>query len=93
MQAVIVTRGEEGAFVVTEDSIFSCTSVRVTKLVDTVGAGDGFSAVVIAGIIMGWDWQMIVERASDFAARLCEQRGATIDDSEFYAGLLQRWQA
>lgn len=93
MRAVIVTRGEEGAFVVTPDALFTSAPARVAKVQDTVGAGDGFSAIVITGILLNWDWQATLDRASEFAARICEQRGATIQDKDFYTTLMQRWQA
>lgn len=90
LAAVIVTRGEHGAFVQTADTVIECAPVKVEKLVDTVGAGDAFSAIVIAGLLKGLDYQAILELAADFAARICEQRGATVHDRQFYAYYTER---
>lgn len=85
LAAVIVTRGEHGAFVQTADTLIECAPVRVERLVDTVGAGDAFSAIVIAGLLKGLDLAGLLELATEFAARICEQRGATVHDQRFYA--------
>ena len=47
IRGVIVTRGSKGALsVVDEKRVFEATVAPVTSIVDTVGAGDAFSAVV-----------------------------------------------
>jgi fructokinase len=52
--------------------------------VDTVGAGDAFSAVTIMGLMHGWGWERILDRAAGFAAKVCTLRGATSQDKGFY---------
>lgn len=90
LTAVIVTRGAEGSFVQTRDELITCSPVRVDKLVDTVGAGDAFSAIMIAGLLKGIDYQQIIKLAAQFAARICEQRGATVHDRGFYQHFISR---
>lgn len=46
---------------------------------DTVGAGDSFTAAVIMGLLRGWPDPLILERATDIAAYVCTQPGATPD--------------
>ena len=48
-QLLVVTRGRDGAAVVTRSSRFSVPAVPVT-VVDTVGAGDAFMAALLAGL-------------------------------------------
>jgi len=55
------------------------------EMVDTVGAGDGFSAVFILGISMGWPTRTILDRALEFAAAMCTVPGATVSDRGFYS--------
>jgi len=48
-QLLVVTRGRDGAEVATRRSLFSVPAVPVT-VVDTVGAGDTFTAALLAGL-------------------------------------------
>jgi fructokinase len=60
-------------------------------VVDTVGAGDGFAAVLLLGLSQQWPWAVSLGRAGDFAAALVSRRGATIDDPSVYARFLNAW--
>lgn len=84
IKVVIITRGKEGAFVVAENVIEHVQAAPVVEMVDTVGAGDGFSAMTIAGILQGWDYIKTLEAASLFASKICGLRGATSKDRAFY---------
>jgi fructokinase len=89
---VILTAGAEGASMVTANDIYPGMPVPVESLEDTVGAGDAFSAVTLLGILQGWPVPLILQRALTFAARICEQRGATKPDRELYAYYCDQWQ-
>ena len=91
LDAIIVTLGERGAFIVDASDYYHSEPVQVTNLVDAVGAGDGFSAVSIAGLLQGWEYPLILNRATAFAAQICQQRGAINTDKEFYASQMVRW--
>nr|WP_255721914.1 carbohydrate kinase [Ectothiorhodospira lacustris] len=92
LSAVIVTRASEGAMVLTrEGECHQRSAPPVAGLVDTVGAGDAFSAVTLTGILQGWDWETILARAADFAAKVCTLHGATTEDREFYQASRQDW--
>jgi fructokinase len=43
---------------------------------DTIGAGDGFSAGCIQGLVEGWEWRAVVERGLKVAAAVCAIPGA-----------------
>ena len=88
LQTIIVTQGKEGAFLVTDDVLEKVKPAPVENLVDTVGAGDGFSAMTIAGLLQGWDHREILEAASLFASRICGLRGALTNDRTFYDDFL-----
>lgn len=87
---VILTRGAAGASYIGQE-IHRGQPPPIVRLVDTIGAGDAFSAVTILGLLRGWDMQLTLTRALSFAARICEQRGATQADSALYAGLRKDW--
>jgi len=92
IEGVIVTRGAQGALsVVGSEQIFEAAAPPVASLVDTVGAGDAFSAVVCLGRLHGWDHQTTLDRAAAFAADLCAIRGATSTDFGLYERHLVQW--
>lgn len=93
LKAIIVTRGEYGAFLIDEHStVINVDEVVVEKFVDTVGAGDAFSSVIIAGILKSWKWGQTLERAVSFSADVVGIRGATSFDREFYSAHLSKWE-
>lgn len=91
MDRLIITRGAQGAVCVTQREIYSGQPVPAQKLIDTVGAGDSFSAVMIAGILRDWPIEMALQRALQFASTVCEMRGATSTDVSLYEGFLNQW--
>jgi len=86
LDLLIVTLGEKGALCVSNDGFVRGHPVTVNHLVDTVGAGDSFSAVMIAGIVKQWPLQQTLDRALAFAAKICQIRGATTMDRRLYEG-------
>jgi fructokinase len=92
MQAVI-TCGEEGAWQINRDGKKVEADARnsVAKIVDTVGAGDGFAAVWILGALSRWPMIKTLERANAFAAAICEIRGAIPSHADFYMPFMQKW--
>ena len=77
LERLIVTRGAQGAFVLSKDGVVEGQPVPVKSIIDTVGAGDAFSAVTIAGILQGWPITKTLNKALKFAAEICQQQGAT----------------
>ena len=88
---VIVTQGEHGASFVSHDEVISDRPAPVQHLVDTVGAGDAFASVCIYGLIEQWPRAVTLRRALDFAARICEIRGATVADPDLYRTQKEHW--
>jgi len=90
---VIVTCGVDGAWQMDQagDIIEARESKRITKVVDTVGAGDGFAAVCILGTLRGWPIAKTLERANTFAAAICEIRGAIPALEDFYRPYSEAW--
>jgi len=88
---LVVTLGDKGAMAVSREGVRHQDSPHVGNLVDPVGAGDAFSAVLALGIRGGWSLETILSRATQFAAELCRVRGATLDDPEIYTRHLRRW--
>jgi fructokinase len=93
LDRVLVTCGKEGAWLLDKDDMFTedHTDHADTEIVDTVGAGDAFAAVFIAGMLLGWSIHMTMSRANKFAAAICQIRGATPQTKEFYQPFLYEW--
>jgi len=85
LDTIVVTRGGRGADIVDRDGSVKAAAPTKLEMVDTVGAGDGFSAVFILGISMGWPTRTILDRALEFAAAMCTVPGATVSDRGFYS--------
>jgi len=81
---VSVTKGEQGSALYTRDGCAEAGPAADIDLVDTVGAGDGYTAVLAAGYMRELDIQVIVDTAAEFAARICGIEGALPGKAEFY---------
>ena len=92
---VLVTRGADGSLLVAAERMASSRDQTLPsgEVVDTVGAGDGFSAVACVGVLERWSAEEILRRGNAFAAALCGIRGATTEDRGLYERHRDRWRA
>ncbi len=90
---LLITRGADGSLVIDDDGIIHGAPVPVGTLVDTVGAGDAFSAVALFGLLRGWPAAVTLDRALRFASDICGRRGATTTDRTLYARHRERWES
>lgn len=72
---VVYTRGAQGSRMLSADEDVTGAPCAA-RVVDTVGAGDAFTAVVTVGLVQGWDCAKIQARANRVAAFVCSQAGA-----------------
>jgi fructokinase len=92
LQAVFITMGAKGATAYLPDSTpLSVEPGSRVTVVDTVGAGDAFSSVLLLGLTLGWPVQRTLDRAQEFASAVVGQRGATSQHKEFYQIFNDRW--
>ncbi len=91
LETLVVTRGALGALLWRGGAIAAIPPAAAGPVVDTVGAGDGFAAVLLLGLSQQWPWAESLARAGDFAASLVSRRGATIDDRTVYGQFLTSW--
>jgi fructokinase len=84
LNTVAITKGDKGSELYTKDGSFHSKTNRVSSIIDTVGAGDAYSAMLAAGILKGWEPARMLSMASMFALRICEIRGAIPESREFY---------
>ena len=94
MRNVFLTRGADGATGFTPDgNVIDVRPDGECPVVDTVGAGDAFSSVLIVGILEDWSLQLTLERAQSFAGAVVGLRGATTTDPGFYSRFQATWSA
>ncbi len=92
LRRLVVTCGAAGAWTLdAAGRVESVSGTALPRVVDTVGAGDGFSAVFIVGLLRRWPLADTLARADAFARALCEIRGAVPDSPDFYAPFIRDW--
>jgi fructokinase len=92
LEGIVVTCGEKGAFGLNNAGEFiSVSPTANVDLIDTVGAGDAFSAILLLGLNYGWPLELTLERAQLFASAITGQKGATVADMNFYNFFVATW--
>ncbi len=82
---VLLTGGRRGARIIGDVGEAACIPApKPEPFVDTVGAGDSFSAYTMNGLLRGMPLEEIVQGAGRFAAKVCGMQGATTDEIQFY---------
>ena len=76
LRLVAYTRGERGSLLFAEGRWSDHPGLK-TSVVDTVGAGDSFTAAMTLGLLAGWDLDKINDQANRVAAYVCSRAGAT----------------
>jgi fructokinase len=93
LDGLVVTLGERGVFAVAKDGRAHRIEPELNlNLVDTVGAGDALTSVLILGLELGWPLPLTLERAQQFASAIVGQRGAVVDNPAFYQQYIDVWQ-
>jgi fructokinase len=91
LHVLILTRGAAGAELISAEKNISVAPQAATRIVDTVGAGDAFTSVILLGLLNGWSAESMLERAQAFASASVGVRGATVADPGFYAPFIEAW--
>jgi fructokinase len=76
LRLVAYTRGGEGSLLVTANETSDHPGIP-TEVVDTVGAGDSFTATLCMGLLQNLPLAEINRRACQVASFVCSQSGAT----------------
>ncbi|MFL2862636.1 MAG: carbohydrate kinase family protein [Pirellulales bacterium] len=88
LDMVVLTRGENGAVLVTHEGTFTQDGID-GNVIDTVGAGDAFTAAFLVGELRGYAHDQNLRKSCEVAAATCahsgsvpEARSNTSDHSE-----------
>ena len=76
LRLAALTRGAAGSLLVA-DGVVSIRPAEARAIVDTVGAGDAFTAAVMIGLLAGRPLEVMHDHAARLAAFVCGHRGAT----------------
>lgn len=82
---IAVTRGKNGASIFENGKRNDYSNVD-SKVVDTTGAGDAFSAILCLGYLLGLEIPFINKLANDFASDVCQFEGALPKNDRIYEG-------
>lgn len=95
LEALLVTLGHRGSvyFGAGGEVIASRDTPAPPFVIDTVGAGDAFSAIFLLGRSLGWPLEQTLTRANEFAGAVCAIPGAIPRDMDFYDRWAARWRA
>lgn len=76
LKLIALTKGEKGSVLITEHEK-SFLEVPQIIVNDTVGAGDSFTAILVAGLLKNKKLKNIHETATQVAGFVCTKKGAT----------------
>lgn len=76
LKLLVYTKGSKGSVLYSPDEVSELAIPKV-EVVDTVGAGDSFTSMVVCGLLNGEDLEVIHKTASRLSSYVCAQRGAT----------------
>lgn len=92
LKGLVITLGAKGAIALTDNGEFAeAMPSHKLEVVDTVGAGDAFTSVLILGLTSEWPLEQTMRRAQDFASLIVGQQGATVHDADFYLEKIADW--
>lgn len=87
-----ITMGADGALIIGSNNEKSfCRPKKNKRVIDTVGAGDAYSAVVALGYLKGWHIEKINYTASGFASDICTVKGALPSGDSVYERIIEEF--
>ncbi len=90
LKAILLTLGEKGSVWFDRNrQVRSLPANNDLLIKDTVGAGDAYAAMAMAGCLSGWEPQKALNLAQDFAGGICGLSGALPESNKFYRPYIQ----
>lgn len=92
LERLVVTCGAAGAWTLDRAGrVDFVSSPALAHVVDTAGAGDGFAAIFMLGMLRAWPLADQLARADAFARAICQISGAVPASNEFYHPFIRDW--
>jgi fructokinase len=83
IELIAVTKGAEGSTLFKNKEKDDCRMIS-SAVVDTLGAGDAFAAILCLGYIRNWNLAKINILANEFANQICQIKGALPQEDDIY---------
>lgn len=83
IEMLAVTKGADGSVLFRGEETDE-HKTEVKNVIDTVGAGDAFAAILCLGYLNNWNLKKINRLANEFAAEICIINGALPKDDKIY---------
>jgi fructokinase len=83
IELIGLTLGENGAFLFNKKGS-DYYKPRIVEIVDTLGAGDAFAAILCLGYLNNLPLQQTNKLANEFAGAICKVNGALPQDNSLY---------
>jgi fructokinase len=83
VELIAVTKGADGSTLFFNEEKDDCRTSSST-VVDTLGAGDAFAAIICLGYIRDWNLAKMNSLANEFANQICQIKGALPENDEVY---------
>ncbi len=90
LDLVILTLGEQGSQWFTHKTCHKSCATCDQPIIDTVGAGDAYSAMAVAGRLSGICDSVTMDLAQKFAGLICGFKGALPDNNDIYQEFKKR---
>jgi len=90
IELLALTRGGNGSEIFTPADHYTIEVPEIDQIVDTVGAGDAYSAILAIGCLNDWPPQRILSIGTAFASDICRIKGAVPDNPDFYKSYKQQ---
>jgi fructokinase len=84
ISTIVLTRGARGSTLITRERSIASAPAPTVEIMDTVGAGDAYAAMIAAGILKRLPMKKALGLATEFSARICGIAGAIPDSDVFY---------
>jgi len=78
LRLLTITEGQKGSWIISPEKAYH-HSGNFVPVVDTVGAGDAFTAALVHGLLSGFDLGEINKFANQLASYVCTKKGAWVD--------------
>jgi fructokinase len=91
IEMLAVTKGTEGSSLFRGNEKVN-NKPEPNTVVDTVGAGDAFAAILCLGFLNDWELSKINKLANEFAGQICMINGALPEDNKIYIRFRQEIQ-
>lgn len=73
---IVVTEGEKGSYAYYGSNMYHQPAERITNIIDTTGAGDGYTGAFIAEYFKSGNIEKSMDKGSKYAAKILQRIGA-----------------